>query len=263
MVTSTDGKDFIAIPTCNRVSALAACAACLSDVRGLDACRIFVRDDASSEFDQAVLANLFPRAERIDRNTENLGVTANQMLLYRTCIEAGASRILVLDSDMILSPSALEFARGAFERTDGVLGLYNSILHEEMQVIDAHLVEKRSFGGAATFWDAALLGAVIDRMENRAAWDWEAVALLKETGRRVVVSRRSYAQHLGIAGRHNRWFGSIDYGRGFLVETENQARVMADTLTTLLANQHTFIRPKRERAPLKRLARSLRRRLLS
>jgi hypothetical protein len=249
-----DRQDFIAIPTYNRLPELVACLTCLGEVRGVERCRIFVRDDASTEFDLDTLRKLAPNAERIDRNGENIGADPSQIRLFRDCIEARARRILVLDSDLILSPSALEFAAGAFARTDGLLSLYNSLAHAELRDIDEELVEKRTFGGAATFWDARLLADLLDRAEEGVrTWDWEAVAFLGASGRRIIASRRSYAQHLGISGVNNRTFGRIDYGRGFVVETESQARFMAAAFDTLLMHQEAFSPPR----PAKRKTRSL------
>jgi hypothetical protein len=241
---SGDRRDIIAIPTYDRLPELIACLTCLREARGLDRYRIFIRDDASTKFGPDELAQLMPLAERIDRNAVNCGPDLNQVRLLRDCIAAGARRVIVLDSDMIVSPAALDFAERAFERTDGVLSLYNSQHHREVRGIDEELVEKRSIGGAATCWGAALLASVLDGLGTvRGAydtWDWQAVYLLRAMRRRMIVSRRSYAQHLGISGQNNRRFGSIDYGSGFVIETNSQARFMAAVFDALLSHQHAF-----------------------
>ena len=136
-----DRPDIIAIPTFNRVRQLVACLASLRRASGLERYRIFIRDDASREFGVNEIARLVPEAESIERNSVNLGPDANQMLLFRDCIEAGARRIFVLDNDMIVSPSILEFTERTFERTDGFLGLYNSTLHKERREVDRDLIE--------------------------------------------------------------------------------------------------------------------------
>jgi GT2 family glycosyltransferase len=78
----SDRQDFIAIPTYNRLPELTACLTCLGEVRGLERFRIFVRDDASTEFDLDALRKLAPNAERIDRNNENMGPGANHVRLF-------------------------------------------------------------------------------------------------------------------------------------------------------------------------------------
>ena len=237
-----DRPDIIAIPTFNRVRHLVACLASLRRASGLERYRIFIRDDASREFGVNEIARLVPEAESIERNSVNLGPDANQILLFRDCIEAGARRILVLDSDMIVSPSILEFTERTFERTDGFLGLYNSTLHKERQEVDRALIAKWRAGGTATCWQVDLMRRVIDRCEGnlKTTWDWIANAKLRETETRILVSRRSYAQHLGIVGTNNGSFGNIDYGRGFVIETEEQARFMAETFDHLMSRQSQF-----------------------
>jgi len=246
-----DLRDIIAIPTFNRIRHLVACLRSLREAYGLDRYRIFIRDDASSEFGVGEIAQLIPDATDIRRNAVNLGPDANQMALFKDCLVAGARRILVLDSDMLVSPSILEFMDRAFERTDGFLGLYNSALHGKRGDLDAELIEKRSVGGAATCWQATVLRGVIDRYERKAAqtWDWVANAELAETRRRIIVSRRSYAQHMGIVGANNGVFGKIDYGLGFVVETEEQMRFMAETFDNLMSNQRQFTPQGRKTKP--------------
>ncbi len=235
-------RDIIAIPTFNRIRELMACLACLREARGLERYRIFVRDDASTEFSVREIARLIPEAERIERNQTNLGPDASQLLLFQDCLEAGASHILVLDSDMVVSPSILEFAEQMFERTDGFLGLYNSILHRKLYDIDAELIQKRTLGGTATFWKAELLQRVADRCRSRkrGTWDELAAAELRAIRCRIIFSRRSYAQHLGIEGAHNGTFGHIEYGQGFVIETERQARIMATAFDRLMTHQRFF-----------------------
>ena len=217
-----DRRDIIAIPTFNRVRHLVACLRCLRQARGLERYRIFIRDD--------------------ERNAVNLGPDANQILLFQDCVEAGARRILVLDSDMIVSPSILEFAERVFERTGGFLGLYNSLLHRKRRDLDRDLIEKLSVGGTATFWQASLMSRVIDRCESKLTmtWDWTASAELRRMKTPIVVSRRSYAQHLGTVGVNNGSFGNIDYGLGFVIETEEQARFMAEIFDYLMSRQGQF-----------------------
>lgn len=243
-----DLRDIIAIPTFNRIRHVVACLKCLREAWGLDQYRIFIRDDASSEFGVAEIGRLIPEATSIVRNATNLGPDRNQLLLFQDCIDAGARRILVLDSDMLVSPSILDFMEQAFERTDGFLGLYNSALHRKRSDLDAELVEKWSVGGTATLWQSALLRRVLDRYERRPidTWDWTANAELAEAGTRIIVSRRSYAQHLGIIGTNNGIFGKIDYGLGFVIETEEQARFMAQTFDDLMARQGEFAWPRRK-----------------
>jgi Glycosyltransferase family 10 (fucosyltransferase) C-term/Fucosyltransferase, N-terminal/Glycosyl transferase family 2 len=254
-------RDIIAIPTFNRVQQLVACLTCLREARGLERFRVFIRDDASTGFGVREIARLIPQAERIERNATNLGPDASQLLLFRDCLDAGASRVLVLDSDMIVSPSVLEFAEYAFDRTDGVLGLYNSAMHTVVEDIDAELIAKRTLGGAATFWEAELLSRVVERcrVQTEFTWDKSAAAELRAMGRRIVVSRRSYAQHLGIQGENNGIFGRIDYGRGFIVETECQARFMAAAFDGLMTHQSQFMPRKRRRRGIRRLLGSLKR----
>ncbi|MCI5073605.1 glycosyltransferase [Oricola sp.] len=242
-----DRRDIIAIPTFNRVRHLLAFSKSLRELSGVNRYRIFIRDDASCEFDAREIASLFPQADSVVRNDRNLGPDASQVRLFRDCIEAGARRIIILDSDMLLSPSFLEFTERVFDRTDGFLGLYNSTMHAVKREMDGELVEKSSAGGTATCWDAGLLDRALAQSSDEGAsgWDAPAVAALVAMGKRVLVSRRSYAQHLGFMGTNNGVFGHIDYGRDFVIETEDQARFMAETLNDMMSRQSQFLWPER------------------
>jgi glycosyltransferase involved in cell wall biosynthesis len=239
----------VAITTYNREAELTACLACLGSANRLEDWSVVIRDDASTDYDIAgIVAGLsFPCAAT--RNPINLGIDANNVALLKACLAEGAERILLLDSDMIVSADALEFVEAVFDRTDGILSLYNSVLHHEAEAIDADLVRKETIGGAATVWDAGVLGRILERLDGSDLWDWQMSAIVRDLGIKLCVARQSRAQHIGINGINSLRFGELEFGSGFVVETADQAHALAAAYATLMGSQEVFRNGRSRYAP--------------
>ncbi len=250
----------IAIPTFNRRVEVAACLTCLAAAEGLEKWRVVLRDDCSTEYDIADLLGNVPFAVTVLRNETNLGCDGNTVALLKHCIEQNAQRVLLLDSDMIVSSDALAFADKNLARTDGVLSLYNSVLHLEAEVVDAALVRKKSIGGAATVWDATLLKEMLESLDGPDCWDWRFCDRAHAEQIRLFVARESRAQHIGVEGTNSLRFGELEFGAGFHIETMEQANAIAVAYEKLMLSQEYF-RPKKKRSMLARWRRSIIKRL--
>ena len=233
-------QQIIAIPTYNRRGLVEACLSCLGRVEDLCNWQVIIADDCSTDYDIAELAKTASFGCEIIRNEANLGCDRNTVALLRMCLERGAERILLLDSDMIVSADALLFAGRVFDRTDGILSLYNSVLHRPVEPVDDDLVRKQSIGGAATVWDARVLEDLIDSLETDHCWDWRICERAQEKDIRLIVARNSHAQHVGVGGTNNLNFGRLEYGIGFSVETMEQAAAIADAHERLMLAQSQY-----------------------
>lgn len=231
----------IAISTYNRKAEVVACLECLEAARGIENWRVIIHDDASSDFDIAAITSHLPFECSVFRNPVNLGGDENNVTMLKACVDQGASRIFLLDSDMIVSTDVFEFIENVFERTQGVLSVYNSILHAEASMIDADLVAKQSIGAAATIWDANLLHTVLDKLDGFQIFDWQFCRILDQQKVQLCVAKQSRAQHIGINGDHTAEFGQLEYGIGFSVETAEQARALAMAHANLMLSQN--VRP--------------------
>lgn len=258
-------KQIIAIPTYNRLQELTACLDCLSSADGLEDWQIIICDDHSTDYDITTLVKGFPIVCTVVRNQENLGCDANNVALMELCLSKNAQRIFILDSDMIVSPKILSFINTTFDRTDGVLGTYNSNLHAEASIVDDELMTKASVGGTATVWDATLLRNILNSFDGVATWDWQACAYMKAQNKHFYVARNSLAQHLGNNGINNGSFGQLDYGLNFQIENSAQAFALAHAHQHLMLTQNKYTPPipksaKRTLGPIQRLKKSLRKR---
>ncbi|WP_136660819.1 glycosyltransferase family A protein [Nitratireductor sp. XY-223] len=255
----TPQGNIIAIPTYNRRAEVEACLDCLASVEGLDDWRVIIRDDCSTDYDIADLLKDRPFSATVLRSKSNGGCDRNTVLLLRACLAQNAGRVLLLDSDMIVSRDILRFADRVFANTDGVLSLYNSVLHDEGQIVDDDLVLKDSIGGAATLWDASVLGHMLEGLDGTRYWDWQFCDRARERNIRIFVVRKSRAQHIGIEGSHSVWFGQLDYGVGFRVDTAEQAAAIAIAHDKLMLSQSLYALSKKPL--LQRWRRSIAKRL--
>ncbi len=142
---------------------------------------------------------------------------------------------------MIVSKDALIFSERVFGRTDGILSLYNSVLHVEVEKTDSDLVRKNSIGGAATVWDAMVLEEITEGLETETFWDWRVCDSAYEKNIRLFVARCSRAQHIGIGGTNSQRFGDLEYGVGFAVETIEQAAAIAEAHEKLMLSQRRYV----------------------
>ena len=252
--------NIIAIPTYNRRAELEACLACLAAAEGLDDWRIVIGDDCSTDYDIAEVVRHTPLAVTVLRNKANLGCDGNSVLLLEACLRKNARRVLLLDSDMIVSSDALSFAERTFARSDGVLSLYNSVLHVEAEAVDSELVRKNSIGGAATVWDASVLKDMLGGLDGPACWDWRICDMAREKNIRLCVAWESRAQHIGINGSNSLHFGQLEYGARFRIETRVQAEAIAGAHEKLMLSQDIY-RPRLRPSMLQRWRRSIAKRL--
>ncbi len=234
-------RQTIAITTYNRKADLQSCLACLATAQDLDRWSIHIRDDASTEYDIGKVVAEAGISAEINRNSKNTGCDTNNVDLLRACLDAGAKRVFLLDSDMIVTADVLEFIDCTFARTDGVLSVYNSVLHPVGPEIDDDLIVKNSIGGAATVWDARLLRTILDRMDGPDLWDWQMCDIVSDMNIRLCVARLSRAQHVGMDGINSLRFGELDYGTGFILQTKRQSMALARALDTLMCNQQRYL----------------------
>lgn len=258
-------NQIIAITTYNRKVALLSCLNCLAEATGLAKWKVILSDDCSTDYDIHEIAATLPFDCTVLRSTQQLGASGNSVSLLKTCLERGADRIFMLDSDMIVSKDVLAFIEQHFPQTGGVLSVYNSVLHTESSALNDELVLKSSVGGAATIWDSHLLSELLSQFDSDAEWDWQLCKLLASHQIQFSVARNSRAQHLGIGGTNNNRFGSIDYGLGFKIDTHTQALALANAHQSLMSSQSQYMKPPKppKRKGIKRLIHSLKKRLKS
>lgn len=224
----------IGITTYNRKALLEQMAASLRRSRLVGTCNIRVYDDCSTEFDLDYLQRLLPDAATIVRSEKNGGPDANTWAMYKDFVASGDEFFFNADADLLFDPGWLEFAFGTIDKTDGVLSLFNTINHETIGIIGPDLCEKRDLGAAGTFFRRGrvveLLGNIMDGSRR---FDWQWSEYLAASGVRILCSRRSYVQHIGIRG-FNTSGSSVDFGTGFVVGSQADGQVLNDVLESYI-----------------------------
>lgn len=124
----------------------------------------------------------------------------------------------------------------------GVLSVYNSALHSKLRALDAELVLKSSVGGAATVRDGNLLPELLREFKTDLVRDWQMCRQLIVCEIEIAVARNSRAQHLGIGGTNNRWFGNLDYGIGFDIDGQLQALARAKSYQSIMPAQLQYVK---------------------
>jgi len=122
--------------------------------------------------------------------------------------------IFLLDSDGIYNPSWVPFVKDKIDelfRTSAypiaALSIYNSDNHLIVEDYDKDLLEKNSMGGFALALNREVFHkinpSVVLPQHNSFSWDWQFVKIANNMGYKLLCSRQSYAQHIGVVGAHS------------------------------------------------------------
>lgn len=204
---------------------------------------IMVLDDASPTLDvPALIAETGLRC-RYERMPQRLGADAMVRQIWRQFLESGHAHLLFLDSDMVANRDAVTVALQLAGRFDGLLSLYNSLVHPG-QAIDDDLVGKPVIGNAGTLWSRELV-AMVEAATDPEGWaiDHAYCRVLAERGIPIAVTARSRVQHIGIYGTNNRHFGWLEHGQGFLPDSLAQWQALGFVYDDLMSRQRDFLPP--------------------
>jgi hypothetical protein len=145
------------------------------------------------------------------------------------------SRFLILDSDFILNSNFIKLSSLQFNKTDGLLSLFNSYKHEDYEQYDSDLCCKKIVGAAATMWSRELAVEVLHNVPSGRAFDIRFSSYLISKDKKIFVTANSFAQHLGYANGQNSIPGRGDIGKGFRDTDLNNLYLLAES--TMIENQ--------------------------
>lgn len=185
---------------------------------GLDNCSIRLYDDCSAEFTEEEVKKEFLFVSEYRRRDRNLGSDANIRQMYVDFLETGDDVLVNCDSDMIFREDWIEKLRELLPATDGVLTLYNSVLHtplEYLTVGNEKLVQKETVGSAGTVFTRDIVQKIVTNVKRSYKYDWDWSRYLSTIGVRLLATDCSYLQHIGIVGQNCDAERIIDYGRNF------------------------------------------------
>ncbi len=249
----------VAIPVHNRPRLVGHCLATATALILPPGSEILVIDDASTDpAIPALLAGVAAQTRQLrgDRSTGPAGPITEA---WRQLLAGPHQVLFCLDSDMIANRRAVLDGLAALDGFEGLLSLYNSTMHPDSGPASGERVPKPDLGNAGTLWTRRLVELVSAEIPAGPFIDDRYSALLARRGIPMAAMVRSRVQHLGIEGSNNRFFGTIDYGVGFVPDSTEQLQAMAETLDLLLSSQSYYLKPTLVSRALRRLLRPMRR----
>ena len=219
----------IGIPTYNRKKLLELMASSLYDSDISIPHNIRVYDDCSAEYGLDELKKIFPTAASIKINETNLKADKNTFQMYRDFLSTSDELLFNADSDLIFSKDWLKTALKLFERTNGILSVFNANAHETYKQIDNELCLKKTIGAAGTLFHRDRVSefmANLSSPDTLTEIDWRFSEYFNSIGLPIFCVNNSLVQHIGYFGQHTKYF--FDFGRNFKIENSNQGQIIND-----------------------------------
>ncbi len=220
----------IGIPTHNRLDILKLTAASLMQSGINIPVNIRIYDDASTEYGEDVLKEIFPSAVSIRKHKENHGADYNMRYMYSDFLKSEDEYFFNCDSDLIFSKGWLDKALEMIKMTDGVLSLFNTPSHSIVEEKNG-LCIKNDLGGAGTLFTRECVRLIVQEMKvyDPIHYDWEWSNYLQNKGKRIYSVKDSLVQHIGLIGQ-NSMLERYDYGEGFKVDSTVNGQIFNDLL---------------------------------
>jgi len=221
----------IGIPTYNRRKLLELMASSLyeSDISIPHNIRIY--DDCSTEYGIEELRKIFPTAASIKINEVNLKADKNTYQMYHDFLSTSDQLLFNADSDLVFSKDWLNTTLRLFEKTNGILSVFNANTHESYKTIDDELCLKKTIGAAGTLFHRDRISEFlsnIDSPDTLKEIDWRFSEYFANFGIPIFCVKNSLVQHIGYVGQNSKYY--FDFGRNFKVETGNQGQIINDIL---------------------------------
>jgi hypothetical protein len=219
----------IGIPTYNRKKLLELMASSLyeSDISIPHNIRIY--DDCSAEYGLDELKKIFPTAVSIKINEVNLKADKNTYQMYRDFLSTSDTLLFNADSDLIFRKDWLTTALKLFEKTKGILSVFNANTHDSYKTVDDELCLKKTIGAAGTLFHRDRVSEImanIDSFDTITDIDWQFSKYFSGKDFPIYCVNNSLVQHIGYFGQHTKYY--FDFGRNFKIETANQGRIIND-----------------------------------
>jgi glycosyltransferase involved in cell wall biosynthesis len=208
----------IGITTYNRFSYLLKMKQSLLASNGLARCNIRVYDDCSTDYGVEDINRLFPNAKEVIVRPINIGPCANMHQMYIDFLNTKDSLLVAADSDLLFNPDWIDFVLAYFPKTDGILSLYNSVLHrprKEICIGQVKFLQKMHLGSAGVVMHRDIVQEIVNNVPSTKGYDWAWSSYLCKTGKSLLVSKISYVQHIGLYGYNCDGFKTLDFGLNF------------------------------------------------
>lgn len=223
----------IGITTYNRIEHLKKTAQSLYACHKLNICNIRIYDDCSSELNESILREIFPTATQITIRKKNVKSDENIRLMYLDFLQSEDKFLLNADSDLIFNPNWVEFVLDHINKTDGVLSIYNSNYHQSNEFININnnsFISAPHLGSAGTVFTREIVNKIVNEMkyESSLRFDWKWSKYLIENNIRLLVSKTSFIQHIGIDGQNCNGLDQINFGLNFIPGNEININILIE-----------------------------------
>lgn len=232
----------VGITSYNRPEFLSIMSRSLHMCEKIEHCNIRIYDDCSKDFDKDFLKELFPDAVEVKIRGRTLGSDENIHQMYVDFLETGDDVFVGADSDLLFRPDWVAFVEKYLPQTDGVLGLYNSVLHpadRETKINNTIFIHKSNIGSAGLVFRREIMQSIVKNVSPSRTFDWDFSKHLEKMEVRILVSKIGYVQHIGIHGYNTNDLGPLDYGLNFYpgnaVNEREQVHFFQEALQTLKA----------------------------
>ena len=166
-----------------------------------------------------------------------MGADRNAYQMFVDFLETGDDVLVSADSDLLFRPDFITFIQTQLNNTDGFISLYNSAMHDsfrELEIDGITYVEKKEVGAAGSVMTRDIIQMIVDNIPPGKAFDCRWADFLHKSGKRLLVTRDSYIQHMGLEGFNCNGSTSVDYGLNFYTSDLDDQKVMADFFQQLL-----------------------------
>lgn len=158
---------------------------------------LWVYDDHSTQMSVEELSIWAPGAQ-VRKLPTKLGIDKLRLEIHKEALKSGFKYIYHTDNDAYHDPQWLNRIYEIHQKHDGLIGLYNTILHLHNNIKDeGDIMIRKACPGISFFYEIAKLPDVPDRIYN--SWDY----VLGDKLAPAAISKVSYVEHLGAGGIHN------------------------------------------------------------
>jgi len=189
----------VAVPTHNRIGYVQLTSAALKGT--FPAEDIWIFDDKSSEYSTDDLLEWYG-TEHVWQSTKRMKADAMARHILEWFLKTKYDVLVLLDSDLLVSPNWLPKLRDGLRQSTGLLSLYRSgAPKHKSSSCDAVLCRMPSMGNAGTVWRRALVTKMLSEIPNRdGGFDWGWSEWCAKNKVPMEALKESAVLHIGMHG---------------------------------------------------------------
>lgn len=226
-------KVMIVITTYNRKDLIDLTSVSLAEIEGIDYNNVFIFDDCSTEYSISYLRKKYPGAH-IMKSKNNLGADKNIERAYKYFMKSSYDYFFNADSDLLFRKdllSRIDSIIDKFNRDEPILfSVFNTKNHDIMGEYDDELIIKKDVGAGGCVFNKKAIKLFINELpdsydEISLAVDYAFCKIYSSLGYKILVTKNSLVQHIGIEGQNSNNF-LFDWGVGFNIDSITNAKAI-------------------------------------